>query len=135
MDGENQRAWLEYRQHKRDERLFEAEQVWSALSAAGFDPETVLAIDFVHFGPSRAQVEDLGQHLADNCSITTKAGPGGYWLLEGTTRPYGLTLSAADHFAWVEFMCDIGGSGATGALPCHAEAGGVAKKGPAVRGL
>jgi len=107
MAGETQQEWVEYRQRKRTERLFEAGQVWSALAAGGVDAETVLVIDFVHFGPSQAEVERLGRHLAENCTVTTEAGPGDYWLLKGTTRPYGLTLSAADHLAWVEFMCDV----------------------------
>lgn len=107
MEGKTQQEWIDYIQRKRAERLFEAEQIWSALSTGGVDSETVLAIDFVHFGPSQAQVESLGRHLAENCTITTEKGPGDYWLLRGTTRPYGLTLSAADHLAWVEFMCDV----------------------------
>lgn len=110
MDGEAQRMWVEYRQRKRAERLSEADQVWSALAAGGVNAETVLAIDFVHFGPSQAHVEGLRQELAENCTVTTEAEPDGYWLLKGTTRPYGLTLSAADHIAWVDFMCNVAAS-------------------------
>lgn len=107
MESGTQQEWDEYRQRKRAERLFEADQVWSALAAGGADSETVLAIDFVHFGGSQAQIERLGQQLAENCTVTTEPGPSGYWLLKGTTRPYGVTLSATDHLAWVEFMCDV----------------------------
>lgn len=107
MDSEAQRTWSEYEQRKRAERLAEADQVWRALAAGGVDAETVLAIDFVHFGPSQAHVEGLAGQLAENCTVTTESGPGGYWLLKGTTRPYGVTLSAEDHLAWVDFMCGI----------------------------
>lgn len=107
MDVETRPEWDEYQRRKRGERLFEADQVWAALVAAGVGPETVLAIDFVHFGPSRAHVDGLAKKLAENCTVTMEPGTGDYWLLKGTTRPYGVTLSAADHIAWVEFMCDV----------------------------
>ena len=107
MDNEAQRMWHEYEQRKRAERLSEAGHVWNAICAGGADSETLLAIDFVHFGSSQANVDGLQQELAENCTATVEPGPDGYWLLKGTTRPYGVTLSAADHLAWVEFMCDV----------------------------
>ncbi|MFP7723626.1 hypothetical protein [Lysobacter sp. A3-1-A15] len=110
MNGEAHKAWDEYVQRKRTERLSEAVQVWSALVAGGVDAETVLAIDFVHFGPSQARVENLRGELAENCTVTTESGSDGYWLLKGTTRPYGVTLSADDHLAWVDFMCQVASS-------------------------
>lgn len=110
MDGEAQRILVEYEQRKRAERLSEADQVWSALVAAGVDAETILAIDFVHFGPSQAHVENLREQLAENCTVATESGSDGYWLLKGTTRPYGVTLSAEDHLAWVDFMCLVASS-------------------------
>ena len=110
MATEVEASWTQYAQRKRAERLSEAEQVWRALVAAGGDDDTVLAVDFVHFGPSRAQVEALSEQLSENYTVAVEDGPEGYWLLKGTSRPYGLTLSAADHMAWVGFMCDVAGS-------------------------
>lgn len=110
METEAQNAWAEYVQRKRAERLYEAEQVWSTLVAGGVDAETVLAIDFVHFGPSAVHVENLRAELAENCTVTTESSSDGYWLLKGTTRPYGVTLTAEDHRAWVDFMCDVAAS-------------------------
>lgn len=107
MDSESQQTWLQYAQRKRAERLSEADQVWSALVAGGCGAETVLAIDFVHFGPSQTHVEGLRRELCKNCTVATESGPQGYWLLKGTTRPYGVTLSAAEHIAWVGYMCDV----------------------------
>ncbi|MDH5821887.1 hypothetical protein QFW77_02610 [Luteimonas sp. RD2P54] len=100
-------TWIEYAKRKRAERLCEAEQVWSALVAGGGGDETVLAVDFTHFGPSQGDVESLGRQLSEHYTVKAERGPDAYWRLEGTTRPYGITLSAADHISWVGFMCDV----------------------------
>ena len=110
MEPDSQTVWAEYVQRKRAARLAEAEQVWSALVAGGADAETVLAIDFVHFGPSKPGAEKLAEQLAENCTVALEDGPDGYWLIKGTTRPYGVTLSAEDHLAWVDFMCEVSAS-------------------------
>jgi hypothetical protein len=107
MDVEAENTWQQYVQRKRAERLSETSQVWSALVAGGGSAETVLAVDFVSFSPSQAQIEGLAQQLSENYAVTTERGPDGYWLLKGTTRPYGITLSAADHLNWVGFMCEV----------------------------
>ena len=82
-------------------------QVWRALVAAGGGAETVLALDFVCFGPPQANAEGLRQQLSENCTATIEDGPDGYRLIKGTTRPYGITLSESDHLNWVDFMCDV----------------------------
>lgn len=110
MNDDARRTWDEYRRRKRAERLAEADQVWQALVAGGAGEQTLLAIDFVHFGPSEANVEGLRRELAENCSATTEPGPDGYWLLRGTTRPYGVTLGPDDHLAWVDYMCHVAAS-------------------------
>jgi hypothetical protein len=107
MDDQNRATWLDYAQRKRAERLAEADAVWRALEAAGGNAETVLAVDFVHFGPTQAHVNGLREQLSENYTVATEQGPQGYWLLKGTTRPYGITLSPADHLAWVGFLCDV----------------------------
>lgn len=107
MEREAQRTWTEYARRKRAERLSEAGQVWSAARAGGIDDATLLAIDFVHFGPSQANVEHLREALEGNCRVSIEAASDGYWLLRGTTRPYGVTLSADDHLAWVDYMCEV----------------------------
>ena len=106
MNASDQAVWQDYVQRKRAERMSEAAQVWQALVAAGGTPETVLAIDFVHFGQMPAQAEALRGQLAQNYSASVESGPDGYWLVKGTTRPYGITLTAADHLDWVGFICD-----------------------------
>lgn len=107
MDSAGQDVWRDYARRKREERLAEAGQVWQALVAAGGGAETVLAIDFVCFGSEHADVEGLRRHLAENCTVTTAPGPAGYRLLQGTTRPYGVTFSETEHLDWVTFMCDV----------------------------
>lgn len=110
MDSDAEAIWLQYAERKRAERLSEAGHVWSALVAAGGGDDTVLAVDFVHFGPSEAQVAALSRQLSENYTVTMERGPGAYWLLKGTTRPYRTTLSALDHASWVGFMCDVADS-------------------------
>ena len=107
MDAEATTTWSQYAQRKRAERLSEAGQVWATLVRNGADAGTVLAVDFVSFGPSEAHVEGLREQLSGNYVVTTEPGPDGYWLLKGTTRPYGITLSAEDHLNWVGYMCDV----------------------------
>jgi hypothetical protein len=107
MSASDQAVWQDYAQRKRAERMAEAARVWEALVAAGGTPETVLAVDFVHFGTTPAQAEALHDQLAQNYSVTVESGPNGYALVKGTTRPYGITLTRADHLDWVGFMCDV----------------------------
>ena len=74
MDAEARNTWAEYARRKRAERLSEAEDVWRALRAGGVDDETVLAVDFVHFGPSQSQVESLALQLSENYTVRCEAG-------------------------------------------------------------
>lgn len=107
MDTDDQAAWQAYEARKRGERLREAAHVWKALESAGVHSDVVLALDFVHFGHSRERADGLREQLAESYSCTVEDGPEGYWLVKGTTRPYGVTLSRAEHDRWVAFMCDV----------------------------
>ena len=104
-----QKTWADYQQRKKQERLAEAPQVWKQLRAAGATDETILALDFVHFGSSRSPVEALARQLSEHYEVKIKADEtnSGYCLLEGTTRPYGVTLTEQAHLQWVEFMADV----------------------------
>lgn len=110
MEGSTHAMWQDYAERKRAARRAEAAQVWAALTAAGVTGNTVLAVDFVHFAADEAAIEALEQQLSENYRVTRTRGPHGYHVLTGTTRPYGVTLSATDHLAWVDFMCDVAGS-------------------------
>ena len=99
--------WREYLERKRAARLSEARQVWGALSQAGGTDSTVLALDFVHVSPDRERAEALQVQLSENYAVTLEPAADGYWLVKGTTRPYGVTLGDASHTAWVQFMCEL----------------------------
>lgn len=99
--------WDDYAARKRAARLQEAEGVWAARVAAGAGPDTLLVLDFVHFGASPDAIEALRRQLAEHYTVDVRDGPTGYRLLVGTTRPFGVTLSSTQHAEWVAFMCDV----------------------------
>lgn len=107
MDSTSEQVWRDYARRKLDERLAEAEVVWASLVAAGVTDETVLAVDFVAFGPTPAHAEALRDRVAEHYTITLDPGPDGYMLVKGTTRPYGITLGEQLHRDWVRFMCEV----------------------------
>ena len=105
---DSQRTWAEYYQRKKAERIGEARQMAELMRLAGVDDETVLALDFVHFGTSRSNIEDLSKQLAENYQMQViPSEDQKHWLAKGTTRPYGISLSAEQHIAWVEFMAEV----------------------------
>ena len=103
-----QRTWAEYYQRKKAERIGEAKQMAEMMRLAGVTDETVLALDFVHFGTSQSDIDELAKQLAENYKMQiVQSEDQGHWLAKGTTRPYGITLSAEQHIGWVEFMVDV----------------------------
>jgi hypothetical protein len=103
-----QQAWSEYYSRKKAERLDEAGALWRAMQAAGVTHETVLALDFVCFGPSEQDANALATQLAENYEVkVAPAAERGYFTVTGTTRPHGITLQRDQHAAWVEFMADV----------------------------
>lgn len=107
MSDSPEAQWQAYHARKRAERLSEAEAVWRALAAAGVGNDTVLVVEFTHFGADRARAEALARQLSEHYTATLKAGNDGYWLVRGTTHPYGVSFDDAQHRDWVEFMCDL----------------------------
>ena len=103
-----QKTWSDYYLRKKSQRIEEAGILWERMTQAGVTDETVLALDFVHFGNVKADVEALAAQLAENYSMeVVPAKDPGYWLAKGSTRPQGLTLSRDQHLGWVEFMSDV----------------------------
>ncbi|HZH44589.1 MAG TPA: hypothetical protein VEY50_10960 [Lysobacter sp.] len=106
MTDTHDATWNAYYDRKRNERLQEADAVWRRLAAAGVSEDTVLVIDFTHFGADRTHAEALAQQLSEHYATSLEPGPDGYWLVKGTTRPYGVSLTEDQHRDWVDFMCD-----------------------------
>lgn len=96
-----------YYENKKAQRRSEAVQLISQMVEAGITDSTILALDFTHFGNNQEGLKGLQSQLSENYEISVEKADGEYWYLKGTTRPYGITLSAEDHLAWVEFMADV----------------------------
>lgn len=109
MSTENpQKTWDEYYQNKKAQRLEEASAMWQQIENAGVTEETVIAIDFVHFGNIKEDVEALAEQLSENYKVEVSQDKNEkYWLVNGTTRPTGVNLSKEQHLGWVEFMADV----------------------------
>lgn len=108
MATDPERMWEDYYSRKKSQRMEEATSLWQALRDAGAIESTVLAMDFLHFGKSLADVESLATQLTENYAMRVAPGDEpGYWYAEGTTRPHGLTFDQEQHLAWVEFMADV----------------------------
>ncbi|OUC16444.1 MAG: hypothetical protein B0A82_01600 [Alkalinema sp. CACIAM 70d] len=108
MNDDSQKTWADFYLKKKDQRLSEAALMWKELHKVGVTNETVLALDFLHFGSSQEGIESLAKQLSENYEI--KVVPGnepGYWFAQGTTRPYGITLDEEQHLNWVSFMADV----------------------------
>jgi hypothetical protein len=56
MTEDFQNTWSDYYQRKKDQRIAEASELWEQMRKAGVTEETVLALDFVHFGTSQSDV-------------------------------------------------------------------------------
>ena len=78
------------------------------MESVGVNEDTVLALDFVHFGNNEDNIKGLSSQLSEHYNITVEAADGeDYFLVKGTTRPEGITLTQEQHLAWVEFMSDV----------------------------
>lgn len=102
-----QEIWEEYYRNKKSQRLEEANILCKQLQNAGVTEETVIALDFVHFSKSRENAQSLAEQLSENYATDVVAGEDEFWYINGTSRPYGLTLSSEQHIGWVEFMADV----------------------------
>ena len=103
-----QNTWDEYYKNKKTQRLEEALAMWQQMENAGVTEETVIAIDFVHFGNNIEDVKALAEQLSENYKVEVSQDKNEkYWLVNGTTRPTGVNISKEQHLGWVEFMSDV----------------------------
>ncbi|MEP1895877.1 MAG: hypothetical protein ABJQ98_15330 [Alloalcanivorax venustensis] len=106
-----QQVWEDYYGRKKSQRLQEATEIWRQLESAGVASNTVLALDFVHFGKSQHDAEALANQLSENYEMeVVESERDGCWLVKGTTRPYGIEMTEEQHLGWVEFMADVANS-------------------------
>lgn len=112
MSNDPQATWTEYYARIRKRRIAEARILYQQMTEFGVDAETVLALDFMHFGNSEDGVRRLASQLSENYNIVvTPRDDGVYWNAEGTTRPDGIEgMDEAECTEWVAFMCDVANS-------------------------
>ena len=112
MTDNAQQVWNDYYARIRRRRIAEAEFITSKLGADGVTADTVLALDFKHFGTVEADVRRLSDQLSENYSMTVlQSDDGKSWFANGTTRPYGVDGMVGDQLRdWAAFMCDVANS-------------------------
>lgn len=103
-----EKQWREYYERKKAQRHEEAIALSEQMASAGLTDDAVLALDFLHFGQSEESVAALAKQLSESYEVEViPSEEDGYWYVKGTTRPYGITLTAEQHSGWVEFMADV----------------------------
>ena len=111
MTEDPQQIWTDYYARIRQRRIAQAKALHEQMSADGVTDETLLTIDFLHFGNDEADVEDLAEQLSENYTMTVIERPEkDYWNAEGTIYPCAVDgISPERGIAWVEFMCPPSG--------------------------
>lgn len=108
LTEDSNKIWIDYYQRKKSQRVEEAINISECLRDAGVNKNTILALDFLHFGASQSEVEALASQLSENYRMQVIPGEEkGYWYAKGTTRPYGITFNQEQLIGWVEFMSDV----------------------------
>lgn len=109
MTDDPQQVWTAYYARIRRRRIAEAHALHSQMAVDGVTDDTILALDFVHFGSVERDIRSLSEQLSENYAITvTQRADADYWNAEGTTRPDGVDGMNAERCAeWVAFMCDV----------------------------
>lgn len=98
-----------YQETIHTRRNFEASVLWGKISKDGFSTSQTVALDFVFFSEKKVDAEKLAKVLSGSYTVRiVPANDPGYWLIKGTTRPYGKKLSADDWQGWIEFMVATG---------------------------
>lgn len=112
MVDEAEKIWTDYYARIRRRRIAEADFLNSQMLTDGVTNDSILAIDFKHFGPVESDVRRLAEQLSENYSMTVSLSDDGKtWIANGTTRPYGVDGMLGEQLqGWVEFMCDVASS-------------------------
>jgi len=103
-----QQTWKEYYTDIKSRRSKEAKAIWFKMASEGVTEDSILALDFKLFSSDKKNAESLEEQLKENYKIAIEqSDKPDYWIITGTTRPYGIDLSEDAHLNWVEFMCDV----------------------------
>lgn len=108
MSEDPQKTWSDYYEFVKERCVLEAETLWHHMQDSGITEDTVLALDFMHIAPNKDDADSLSAQLSENYTMkVSSAYEEGYWYIEGTTRPEGITINKEKLIAWVEFMTDV----------------------------
>ena len=112
MSNDPQVIWTEYYARIRRRRIGEARILHQQMTEFGVDAETILLLDFLHFGNSANDVRQLANQLSENYNmVVTPQDDRVYWNAEGTTRPEGIHRMDEDQCTeWVASMSDVANS-------------------------
>jgi len=112
MNDEAQQIWSDYHARIRRRRIAEAEFINSQMVADEVTADSILALDFKHFGTVENEVRRLSDQLSENYAVNVHLSDDGKtWIVDGTTRPYGVDgMIGSQLLQWVEFMCDVANS-------------------------
>ncbi|WP_404304963.1 hypothetical protein [Neorhodopirellula lusitana] len=108
-DDEAQQIWTDYYARVRRRRIAEAAHISSQMQIDGVTAQTVLALDFKHFGPIESDVRRLAEQLSENYTMeVVRSDDPETWFANGTTRPYGVDGLIGDALSdWAAFMSDV----------------------------
>ena len=99
----------DYQQSIMERRSSEAREMWAEMKSSGFTETTVAALDFANFSDSKIEANNLVMQLSENYTLElTQADDPNYFLVKGTTRPYGNEFTYEQWQSWIEFMVLVG---------------------------
>ena len=109
MTDDAQQIWPDYYARIRRRRIVEADLISSQMEADGVSADSILALDFKHFGTVENDVRRLSDQLSENYTAEVRLSDDGEtWIAEATSRPYGIDgMIGSQLQQWVEFMCDV----------------------------
>ena len=109
MTDDAQQIWPDYYARIRRRRIAEADLISSQMEADGVSADSILALDFKHFGTVENDVRRLSDQLSENYTVEVRLSDDGEtWIAEATSRPYGIDgMIGSQLQQWVDFMCDV----------------------------
>ncbi len=112
MTDDPQHIWTDYYARLRRRRIAEARILQSQMSADGVTDDTILALDFKHFGNVESDLRRLADQLSENYAMAVSPSTDTEsWIALGTTRPGGIDGMNEERCTdWVGFMCDVANS-------------------------
>ena len=103
-----QQTWEEYYAEIKSRRITESKVIWKEMVKTGVNSDTTLALDFELFSSEEKGAKLALEQLSENYEAKINFDEStGYWMIQGTTRPYGIKLSEEDYNNWIIFMCDV----------------------------